>query len=79
MPRGMIPGAGALNREYTGRMTFFVITTCIVPAMRGLIFGYDIRISGCVTSMNPFLQKSFPWVYRKKGMVNQSTNHNQYS
>lgn len=33
--------------------------------MGGLIFGYDIGISGGVTSMEPFLVKFFPAVYRK--------------
>jgi len=32
--------------NYEGRVTTFVITTCLVAAMGGLIFGYDIGISG---------------------------------
>ncbi|XP_050223322.1 hexose carrier protein HEX6 isoform X2 [Mercurialis annua] len=31
----------------------------------GVIFGYDIGISGGVTSMDPFLKRFFPEVYRK--------------
>lgn len=32
--------------NYEGRVTPFVIITCIVGASGGLIFGYDIGISG---------------------------------
>jgi hypothetical protein len=32
--------------NYEGRVTTFVIITCLVAAMGGLIFGYDIGISG---------------------------------
>ncbi|KAL5569858.1 hypothetical protein UlMin_026433 [Ulmus minor] len=37
----------------------------MMAAMGGVIFGYDIGISGGVTSMEPFLKKFFPEVYRK--------------
>ncbi|KAI4330544.1 hypothetical protein MLD38_028823 [Melastoma candidum] len=41
--------------------------------MGGLIFGYDIGISGGVTSMPPFLQRFFPRVYQKEAS-DRSTN-----
>ncbi|GMN50921.1 hypothetical protein TIFTF001_020073 [Ficus carica] len=69
---GGVP-AGGSSKAYPGNLTPFVTVTCIVAAMGGLIFGYDIGISGGVTSMNPFLEKFFPSVYRKK-MANKSTN-----
>ncbi|KAH9647828.1 MFS domain-containing protein [Citrus sinensis] len=50
---------------YNGNMTVFVVLSCIVAASGGLIFGYDIGISGGVTSMEPFLKKFFLEVYRK--------------
>jgi MFS transporter, SP family, sugar:H+ symporter len=31
----------------------------------GLMFGYDVGVSGGVTSMHPFLKKFFPAVYKK--------------
>lgn len=40
---GIGPGNG---KEYPGNLTPFVTITCIVAAMGGLIFGYDIGISG---------------------------------
>lgn len=62
--------------NYEGRVTGFVIITCLVAATGGLIFGYDIGISGGVTSMDEFLEKFFPQVYKK--MKNDSGNVNQY-
>ncbi|XP_030971521.1 sugar transport protein 10-like [Quercus robur] len=53
------------GKSYEGGITAFVIFTCAVAAMGGLIFGYDIGISGGVTSMEPFLRKFFPSVYKK--------------
>ncbi|XVF54934.1 hypothetical protein PTKIN_Ptkin05aG0220600 [Pterospermum kingtungense] len=51
--------------HYNGRMTLFVVLSCMMAAMGGVIFGYDIGISGGVTSMEPFLRRFFPDVYRK--------------
>ncbi|KAE8056899.1 hypothetical protein FH972_013631 [Carpinus fangiana] len=54
------PGSG-----FKGKITVSVVITCIVAASSGLIFGYDIGISGGVTTMVPFLHKFFPSVLRK--------------
>ncbi|XP_010035051.3 hexose carrier protein HEX6 isoform X1 [Eucalyptus grandis] len=51
--------------RYNGRITPFVVFACAVAATGGIIFGYDIGISGGVTSMEPFLKKFFPKVYDK--------------
>ncbi|XP_031386807.1 sugar carrier protein A [Punica granatum] len=59
---------------YEGRATAYVIIACIVAAVGGSIFGYDIGISGGVTSMDGFLQKFFPEVYRNK----QHARENNY-
>ncbi|XP_065627098.1 hexose carrier protein HEX6 [Quercus suber] len=53
------------GRSYNGRMTLFVILSCMMAAMGGVIFGYDIGISGGVTSMDSFLKKFFPEVLTK--------------
>jgi hypothetical protein len=34
------------GKDYPGKLTMFVLITCIVAATGGLIFGYDIGISG---------------------------------
>ncbi|XP_047327029.1 sugar transport protein 7 [Impatiens glandulifera] len=52
--------------QYQGKVTSYVIVSCLVAAIGGSIFGYDIGISGGVTSMDGFLQKFFPTVYKSK-------------
>ncbi|XP_073064398.1 hexose carrier protein HEX6-like [Primulina eburnea] len=51
--------------DYNGRITIFVILSCAVAAMGGFIFGYDIGVSGGVTSMEPFLKMFFSKVYTR--------------
>lgn len=34
-------------KEYPARATRYVATSCLVAASGGLIFGYDVGISGC--------------------------------
>ncbi|KAK6945072.1 Major facilitator, sugar transporter-like, partial [Dillenia turbinata] len=58
--------ASAHGKELPGKLTGFVVMACLVAASGGLIFGYDIGISGGVTSMAPFLKKFFPTVYKKE-------------
>ncbi|KAI5066018.1 hypothetical protein GOP47_0018642 [Adiantum capillus-veneris] len=60
------PAAGSRAAEYEGKITFYVIITCIIAASGGLMFGYDVGISGGVTSMDDFLAKFFPEVLRNK-------------
>ncbi|XAR66385.1 hypothetical protein NMG60_11012604 [Bertholletia excelsa] len=69
---GFGPGPGN-GKEYPGNLTLYVTITCMVAAMGGLIFGYDIGISGGVTSMDSFLSKFFPSVYKKE-KADSSTN-----
>lgn len=44
MAGGHIVSGGGGN--YDGEVTSFVVVTCLVAATGGLIFGYDIGISG---------------------------------
>ncbi|OEL20814.1 Hexose carrier protein HEX6 [Dichanthelium oligosanthes] len=53
------------ERHYSGRITAFVVLSCMTAGMGGVIFGYDIGIAGGVSSMEPFLRKFFPDVYRR--------------
>ena len=59
----MAGGFGVHNthvRDYPGKLTMYVKFTCIVAAMGGLIFGYDIGISGNSSSQSfEFLSLSF--------------------
>jgi len=71
------PSASAGKRQdYPGGLTLFVFMACMVAATGGLIFGYDIGISGGVTSMDPFLSRFFPSVYRKQ--AESADGGNQY-
>lgn len=38
--------SGGGQPQYGGKMTAFVVVSCIMAAMGGVIFGYDIGISG---------------------------------
>ncbi|KAL9667942.1 hypothetical protein QQ045_002312 [Rhodiola kirilowii] len=60
--------------QYKGRVTPYVIIACLVAAVGGSIFGYDIGISGGVTSMDAFLKKFFHTVYLQK----QHAHENNY-
>jgi len=63
-------------RNYEGKVTAFVLVTCFVAAMGGLLFGYDLGITGGVTSMEPFLIKFFPSVYKQ--MKDESGHESEY-
>lgn len=55
---GIGPGNG---KEYPGELTLYVTMTCIVAAMGGLIFGYDIGISGTWPDNKFNLYTSIDW------------------
>ncbi|KAK3033191.1 hypothetical protein RJ639_036983 [Escallonia herrerae] len=81
MAGGAFTAAGVAEEragQYQGRVTCYVIVACIVAAIGGSIFGYDIGISGGVTSMDGFLQKFFPVVYRNK-MHAHENNYCKYN
>lgn len=75
MAGGVIVNGTAGGRDYPSNLTGFVLLTCLVAATGGLIFGYDIGISGGVTSMDSFLTKFFPSVYSK---AKETASTNQY-
>lgn len=64
--------------KYQGRVTLFVVIACLVAAVGGSIFGYDIGISGGVTSMDEFLESFFHPVYIKKQHVHEN-NYCKYN
>ncbi|KAM7259679.1 hypothetical protein ACFE04_015420 [Oxalis oulophora] len=71
-------GTGAMvtndGEEFEGRITGYVIVCVIIAAFGGLMFGYDIGISGGVTSMDDFLKEFFPAVWERK----QHAHENNY-
>ncbi|KAL0457237.1 UNVERIFIED_CONTAM: Sugar transport protein 8 [Sesamum latifolium] len=52
--------------QYNSRVTPYVFSCWILAAFGGLMFGYDIGISGGVTGMDEFLMKFFPKVHERK-------------
>ena len=34
------------GKQYPGKLTLYVVFTCVIASTGGLIFGYDIGISG---------------------------------
>ncbi|XP_076942067.1 sugar transport protein 13-like [Bidens hawaiensis] len=65
MGGGGLAVAAAGGVEFEAKITPIVIISCIMAATGGLMFGYDVGVSGGVTSMPDFLKKFFPVVYRK--------------
>jgi len=51
---------------YQSKTTLYVLACWILAAFGGLMFGYDIGISGGVTGMDDFLIKFFPKVHERK-------------
>ncbi|CAL5354997.1 unnamed protein product [Camellia sinensis] len=70
--------AGGGGTQFEAKITPIVIMSCIMAATGGLMFGYDVGVSGGVTSMNDFLKKFFPVVYRRKTEGNLDSNYCKY-
>ncbi|KAF5203162.1 Sugar transport protein [Thalictrum thalictroides] len=64
MAGGGFVDSGAVKRAhlYEYKITTYLIFACIVAALGGSLFGYDLGISGGVTSMDDFLKEFFPKV-----------------
>lgn len=65
---------GHARDDYGGGVTVSVVVTCLMAASCGLIFGYDIGVSGGVTQMESFLAKFFPEV----SSGTNDSKHNAY-
>ncbi|XP_031486114.1 sugar transport protein MST6-like [Nymphaea colorata] len=76
MAGGAMVHQGGEMKHYAGKVTSFVVFTCIMAAFGGLIFGYDIGVSGGVTSMDVFLKTFFPSVFAKQQL--DASHENQY-
>ncbi|KAL0346620.1 UNVERIFIED_CONTAM: Sugar transport protein 14 [Sesamum calycinum] len=69
---------GARAHLYEYRITPYFIFACIVGSMGGSLFGYDLGVSGGVTSMDDFLKEFFPGIYRRKQEHLQETDYCKY-
>ncbi|KAL1211790.1 Sugar transport protein 6 [Cardamine amara subsp. amara] len=57
---------------FEAKMTAYVFICVMIAAVGGLIFGYDIGISGGVTAMDDFLKEFFPAVWERKKHVHEN-------
>ncbi|XP_057443502.1 sugar transport protein 14-like [Lotus japonicus] len=80
MAGGAFSDASTLKRAhlYEHRITGFFIFSCIVGALGGSLFGYDLGVSGGVTSMDDFLIEFFPHVYERKHAHLAETDYCKY-
>ncbi|KAL3524135.1 hypothetical protein ACH5RR_016969 [Cinchona calisaya] len=67
------------NGQYNARITWFLVLSCAVAAAGGLIFGYDLGISGGVSSMDNFLKKFFPEVSKKLKEDSKTSNYCKFN
>nr|XP_043619595.1 sugar transport protein 8-like [Erigeron canadensis] len=66
MPAQVMSVNGGSAHDIPAKLTGQVVVCSIIAACGGLMFGYDIGISGGVTSMDVFLKKFFPTVFERK-------------
>lgn len=80
MAGGGFANSGSLKRAhlYEYKITGCFIFSCIVGALGGSLFGYDLGVSGGVTSMDDFLIEFFPQVYEKKHAHLEETDYCKY-
>jgi MFS family permease len=72
MPGGGFSVSAPSGTEFEAKITPIVIISCVTAATGGLMFGYDVGISGGVTSMDDFLKEFFPAVLRRKHQGKES-------
>ncbi|XP_071716667.1 sugar transport protein 13 [Rutidosis leptorrhynchoides] len=78
MAGGGLAVTSARGVEFEAKITPIVIISCIMAATGGLMFGYDVGVSGGVTAMPDFLKKFFPVVYRKTISGDLGSNYCKY-
>ncbi|KAL4296454.1 hypothetical protein GQ457_12G022940 [Hibiscus cannabinus] len=71
---------GNLKRAhlYEYKITSYFIFACLVAATGGSLFGYDLGVSGGVTSMDDFLKDFFPKIYEMKQAHLHETDYCKY-
>nr|XP_043626228.1 sugar transport protein 14 [Erigeron canadensis] len=76
---GMVSDKGGARAElYEHKITSYFVFACIVAALGGSLFGYDLGVSGGVTSMDFFLKEFFPKVYKRKQAHLKETDYCKY-
>ncbi|KAL4441204.1 hypothetical protein ABPG77_011441 [Micractinium sp. CCAP 211/92] len=80
MGGGLAPAAAAGRAaEYKGRVTWYVLFTALIASSGGLLFGYDLGVTGGVEASSTFLALFFPDVAASKQEYKHSSDaHNPY-
>ncbi|KAJ4845977.1 Sugar transport protein 14 [Turnera subulata] len=63
---------------YEYRITGYFVIACVMAALGGSLFGFDLGVSGGVTSMDDFLKDFFPKVYKRKQLHLHETDYCKY-
>ncbi|GMI96003.1 SUGAR TRANSPORT PROTEIN 13 [Hibiscus trionum] len=78
MPAGGFSSVPPAGVEFEAKITPIVIISCIMASTGGLMFGYDVGVSGGVTAMPDFLKKFFPVVYNRTRNPGADGNYCKY-
>ncbi|KAL4857034.1 H(+)/hexose cotransporter 2 [Chlorella vulgaris] len=71
--------ASALNiSDYESKLTWYVIIVALIASAGGLLFGYDIGVTGGVESFEEFQYKFFPSVWEAKHGPNAAAKNDPY-
>ncbi|PSC74048.1 H(+) hexose cotransporter 2 isoform B [Micractinium conductrix] len=73
---GVAIGAAGRASEYKGGLTAYVVFVAVIAASGGLLFGYDLGVTGGVEASDSFLSEFFPSVYESKQA--DVDNHSPY-
>ncbi|KAF5759281.1 putative major facilitator, sugar transporter, major facilitator superfamily [Helianthus annuus] len=76
---GFVDAQGGARAEYYEyNITWYFIFATVVAALGGSLFGYDLGVSGGVTSMDHFLKEFFHEVYKRKQEHLKETDYCKY-
>ena len=56
----VVANVGGRAAEYNGKVTWYVVLLSLIAASAGLLFGYDLGVTGGVESFPEFKEMFFP-------------------
>lgn len=66
----VVTNVGGRAAEYNGKVTWYVILVSMIAASGGLLFGYDLGVTGGVESFPEFQNMFFPEVAAQQAADN---------